>query len=65
MEMERFKSCAGEEDLGAEALVSGVGQGFRARQPPCGVGLGDALQLLKGDLASAMRVFRALEASAV
>ena len=59
MEVERFEYREGEEDLGAVALVRG------ARQPPCGVGSGDAHQLPKEDLASAMRVFRAPEASVV
>ena len=61
--MERFKYQAGEQDQGAAALVLGV----RAGQYPCGVGLGlgDALQLLEEDIAGAVWVLRAKEASAV
>ena len=39
----------------------GPGEGLRAGQSSCGVGLGDALQLPKEDLASAVRVLRAPE----
>ena len=60
MEFERFKYQAGEEDLGAVALVLDV-----AKQSSCGVGLGDALQFLKEDIAGAMRVLRAPVARAV
>ena len=42
----------------------GLGEGLRAGQSSCGVRLGDALQFRK-DLASAVRVLRAPEASAV
>ena len=37
-------------------LGRGPGEGLRAGQSSCGVGLGDALQLPKEDLASAVRV---------
>ena len=40
-------------------------EGLRACPPPGGLGLGDAFQLLKEDLASAVRSFRASKASAV
>ena len=60
MEMERFKYRAGEEDLGAVALVL-AGEGLRAGQSPCGVGLGDALQLHKEDLTCALWALRATE----
>ena len=40
-------------------------RGLRAGQSSCGVDLGDAFQLPKEDLASAMRVLSAPEASAV
>ena len=54
-----------EEDSGSSGPGLGPGEGFRASQPPCGVGLGDALQLPKEDIAGAIRVLRASEASAV
>ena len=41
------------------------GEGFRASQSPCGLGLGDAFQFPKEDIAGALRVLRASEASAV
>ena len=44
---------------------TGPGQGLRADQSPCGLGLGNALQLPKEDLAGAMRALRASESSAV
>ena len=57
MKMERYKFCAGEEGWEAVALVlDGPGKGFRPSQSPCGVGLGDALQLPEEDVAGAMRV---------
>ena len=40
-------------------LGSGPGEGLRARQPPCGFGLGEALQLPKSDFAGALWVFQA------
>ena len=46
-------------------LGAGPCEGIRASQPSCGLGLGDALQLPKEDLAGAVRVLRAPEASAV
>ena len=51
MEMERSTGQAKEEDQGALAF----GPGLRAGQSSCGVGLGDALQFPKEDLASAVR----------
>ena len=65
MEMERFKFQAREEDLGAMALSAGPGEGSSAGQSSCGVGLGDALQLPKEDIAGAVWLLRAPEASAV
>ena len=47
------------------SLGLGLGDGFRTSGPPCGLGLGDALQLPKRDIAGAVWVFRAPEASAV
>ena len=44
---------------------SGSGEGLRACQFPSGLGLGDALLLPKENLAGAMWVLRASEASAV
>ena len=43
----------------------GLGEGLRARQSSCGLGLGNALQLPKQDLASAVRVVPAPEACTV
>ena len=40
---------------------TGPSEGLRACQPPCGLGLGNALQLPDEDLASALRLFRAPE----
>ena len=37
-------------------LGSVPGERLRARQPPCGLAQGDALQLPKEDLAGALRV---------
>ena len=65
LEMERFNGKAQEEDQGALVLGFGLDQGFRARQPPCGLGVGDSLQLHQEGLAGALRVFRTPEASAV
>ena len=57
---------AKEGEQGAVAfLVLNLAKAFRASQPPRGVGLGNALQLLKEDLASVVRILRAPEASAV
>ena len=39
----------------------GLGEGLRAGQSPCGVGLGDALQLPEEDIAGVMWVLRAPE----
>ena len=50
LEMERFKYQAGEEDQ-AVGPGYGSGEGIRAGQYPCGVGLGDALLLPKEDAA--------------
>ena len=51
--------------FGSGSLGSGPGEGLQARHPTCGLGLGDALQFPKEDLAGALWVFRAPEASAV
>ena len=53
---ERFKYRAGDEDLGAVALVQDLMKVFEPVGPPCGVGLGS-----KKDLAGAVRVLRAPE----
>ena len=65
MEMERFKYRAGEEELGSSGPGAGPGEGLRAGQFSCGVDLGDALQLPKKDIAGAVWLLRAPEASAV
>ena len=62
MDMERFKYRVGTRRFGSGGLGSGPGEGLRAGQPSCAVGVGDALQLPKEDLASAVRVLRASEA---
>ena len=46
-------------------LVLDLMKAFRASQPSSGLGLSDAFQLPKEDLASAVRLFRAPEACAV
>ena len=51
LEKKRFNGKAKEEDQGALALVLDSAKGFER------VGLGDALQFPKEDLASAVRVF--------
>ena len=56
LEMERSNGRAKEEDQGCCGLGSGPSEGLRACQPPCGLGLGDALLLPKEDLASAVRI---------
>ena len=43
----------------------GSGEGLRPAESPCGLGLGDALQLPDKDLAGAVRVLEAPEESAV
>ena len=53
MEILKFMYPAGEEDLGAVTLNLVLTK----IQPPCGVGLDDALQLLKEYLADALWVF--------
>ena len=45
---------SGRRRSGSGGHCSEPGEGFRARQPPCGVGLGDALQLPMEDLAGAL-----------
>ena len=42
--------------LGSCGLGPRPGEGIRAGQPSCGLGLGDALQLSKEDLAGALWV---------
>ena len=56
LEMERFNNRAEEEYFGSSGLGPGLDQGFQACQSHCGVGVGDALHLLKEDPASAVRV---------
>ena len=65
MEMERFKYRTGEEDLGAVALVLDLAKAFEQVSLLVVRALGDTLQLFREDLAAAMRVLRAQEASAV
>ena len=65
MEMESFKIPGGRRRSGSSGLGLGPGEGFRASQPPCGVGQGDALQPPKQDIACDMRVLRASDASSV
>ena len=57
MEMERFDGKGNGTRSRSLGLGSEPGEGLRAGQSSCGVGLGDALQLPKEDLASAVRVF--------
>ena len=55
--MNRLNGKAKEEDQGALALVLNLAKAFeRVSLPPCGVALGDALQLPKEVLAGAVRV---------
>ena len=63
-EMERVKYQTGEKNQGAvtKKKRSGRGEDIRAGQSPCGVGLGDALQVPMEDIAGAVRLFRAPEA---
>ena len=55
MEMERFDGKAKEGDQVAVALVLDLANAFES-QSPCGVGLGNALQLPKEDLEGVMWV---------
>ena len=64
MEMERFKFRAGEERL-EQGIGAGPGEGLRAGQSRCGVGLANALQLPKEDVAGAVWELRAPEENAV
>ena len=57
MEMERCKNRAGEEVLGAVALVLDLAKAFGRVSLPGGLVLGDALQLPKDDLGGALWVF--------
>ena len=59
LEMERFKSQAGEEYQGAVAFGLGLGGGCRAGQSSCGLDLGDAYQIPEEDAAGVVRVLRA------
>ena len=52
--MERFKYRAGRR-LRSLCFGPDLGEGFRAGQSSCGVGLGDVLQLPMEDLASVVR----------
>ena len=56
---------SGRRRFGSGGLGSGLGEGLRARQPSGGLGLGNALQLPKKDLAGALWILRAPEACAV
>ena len=64
MVTERFDFMAKQrkEEQGAVALVL---KGFRAGQSPGGLGLGNALQLPKEDIANVVWLLRAPEASTV
>ena len=64
IEMEELSEQKGRRSRSC-GLGLGPDEGLRARQPPCGLGLGVVLQLPKEDLAGAVWVFRAPEASAV
>ena len=64
-EMDRLNGKAKEEDQGSGGVGSGPGEGFRACQPPSGLGLGDTLQFPKEYLAGALRLFRAPEVRGV
>ena len=57
MEMERFDGKGNGTRSRSLGLGSEPGEGLRAGQSSCGVGLGGAHQLPKEDLASAVRVF--------
>ena len=65
MEVERFNGRA--KGRRARSCVFGLrlGEGLGASQLPCGLGLGDALQLPKKDLAGTLWVFRAPEVCTV
>ena len=65
MEMKRFNGRAKSRRKRTVALVAGPCEGIRASQPTDGLGLGDALQLPKEDVAGAVWSFQAPEASAV
>ena len=65
MEMERFDGTAKKEDQGAVAFGPGPGEGLRASQSPCGVGMRNAFHLPNEDIAGAVWLLRAREASAV
>ena len=60
LEMERFDGKAKARGLGPEP-----GRALRASESPCGVGLGNALQLPKEDLSSVLQLFRAPEEGTV
>ena len=55
-------NSVGNVDGNGEILLQ---KGFRAGQPPGGLGLGDRLQYPKEDLAGALRLFGAPEEGAV
>ena len=61
MEMERFKwKCKGRRSRNG-GVGSGLGEGLQACQLPRGLGLGNALQLPKDDLASAFEHQRSVQ----
>ena len=64
MPMEGFDGKAKEGEQGAVVLVLDLAKAFES-QPPCGVGLGNALQLPQEGLPSVVRILRAPETSAV
>ena len=61
MDMEILERESKERRSRSCGVGSGPGEGFRACQPPGGLGLGDILQFPKEDLAVALRLFRAPE----
>ena len=60
LEMERFKYRAGQEDLGAVALVLDLAKAFEQVSLPRGVGLGGALKLPREGIAGAVWLLRAV-----
>ena len=65
MEMDRYRERAGREDQGAVVLVLDLAKAFERVRLPVVWAWGNALQLPKEDLASAVRILRAPVASAV
>ena len=67
MDINQWKDSVGKQrnKIKEGGVRSGPGEGLRACQPSCGLGLGDTLQFSKKDLTRALRLFWASEKGAI